>query len=57
MFLKIITAIIILCGIAGLYFVIRFGSYSGIIGDDNPFLQKNLAKRREKFNNDDNDEQ
>ncbi len=51
--------IIILVGLivlAGFFFVIRFGSYSGIIGDDNPFLQKDLAKRRKKFGKDNEEE-
>ncbi|WP_117161765.1 hypothetical protein [Paraliobacillus sp. X-1268] len=60
MLIQIIQIIIIilvgLIVLAGFFFVIRFGSYSGIIGDDNPFLQKDLAKRRKKFGKDNEEE-
>ncbi|WP_117170332.1 hypothetical protein [Paraliobacillus sediminis] len=57
LFQIIIISLFVLFAVAGFFFVIRFGSYSGIIGDDNPFLQRDLAKRRKKFgeNNEDAD--
>ncbi|WP_112180260.1 hypothetical protein [Paraliobacillus zengyii] len=51
----IIIVLVVLTVLAGFFFVIRFGSYSGVIGDDNPFLQKDLAERRKKFEKDNED--